>query len=351
MRRFYDDDGHDDDADDTESGDDDDGDSSVAFNDIEKTRDVQCDLSDDEYEIDRSPNATELSIMLFFLWRKHCISKAAANDICRIINYFNIPNMPKDFRRVMSHVKRNNPTLLYGDHSFICPSCSNRCSNASKCDSNKCKSASAYDGTPTSVFTFPLAPQICSILERENIISSTYVSDQCDDMLNSRRHREIVMKEKQVHPERNLVTLTLNNDGVLIKRVSRSLWITCACINELPRRKRFEINNMLICSISTGDEKPKKKEYLMILQDIVNELKLLEDIGFDVILPSKESDREKTYTHFHAFTIAAVCDKPAQSLMMNIKGTIQIGRTIRNRFFIVSYRRPILNFFSKLFFR
>ena len=113
--------------------------------------------------------------------------------------------------------------------------------------------------------------------------------------------------------------MTIYNDGVLIKNVSRSLWITCACINELPRCKRFEINNMLICSISTGGEKPKKKEYSSILQDIVNELKLLENIGFDVVLPSNSKQSQHKYTHFHAFTISAVCDKPAQALIMNIK--------------------------------
>ncbi|CAF4408063.1 unnamed protein product, partial [Rotaria magnacalcarata] len=75
----------------------------------------------------------------------------------------------------------------------------------------------------------------------------------------------------------------------------------------------------LICSISTGDEKPKKSEYSTILIDIVNELKLLENIGFDVVLTSDRKNNKHHYTRVHAFTISAVCDKPAQSLVMNIK--------------------------------
>src|SRR5262249_54976467 len=82
---------------------------------------------------------------------------------------------------------------------------------------------------------------------------------------------------------------------------------------------RYDINNILICSISTGDEKPKKDEYSTILQDIVNELKFLEQFGFDVSLPSTVKNNNRIYTHFYAFTIAAVGDKPAQALMMNIK--------------------------------
>ncbi|CAF2091928.1 unnamed protein product [Rotaria magnacalcarata] len=294
-------------------------DSSDKNDDVEEMFETQYNTFDSDFEAQQPPNATELSVMLVFVWRRHSMSKAAANDICRILNTFNIPNMPKNFRGVMSHIKKNNPTLLHGIQSFICPSCFNKSSSASKCIANGCRSASSYVRTPTSIFIFPILPQIISILERENLVSLTYESDQCSDVMNSQRHHEIVMKEKQIHPGRNIVTLTLNSDGVLIKRLSRSLWITCACINELPRRNRFDINNMLICSISTGDEKPKKSEYSTILIDIVNELKLLENIGFDVVLPSDRKNNKHHYTRFHAFTISAVCDKPAQSLVMNIK--------------------------------
>ncbi|CAF1422199.1 unnamed protein product [Rotaria sordida] len=298
----------------------DDGTDSIDTNDdAEEIYEAQYNVFNNDFENQQSPNATELSVMLLFVWRKHSMSKAAVNDICRILNAFNVPSMPKDFRGVMSHIKKNNPTLLHSNQSFICPSCFNRSLNASKCNVKGCQSASSYVRTPTSVSTFPILPQIIAILERENLASLTYESDQCRDVMNSQRHYEIVMKEKQTHPGRNIVTLTLNSDGTLIKRLSRSLWITCACINELPRRKRFEINNILICSISTGAEKPKKKEYSLILTDIVNELKFLEHVGFDIVLPSDKKGTVRNYTHFHAFTISSVCDKPAQSLLMNIK--------------------------------
>ncbi|CAF3138020.1 unnamed protein product [Rotaria socialis] len=287
--------------------------------DMEDIPDVECDVFDNNFKTERPPNAIELSVMLLLLWKKHSISKAAVNDICRILNFFNIPNMPKDFRGVISRVKKNNSKLLHGNHSFICPSCLRKGSSSSKCDANGCVSALSYARKPTSVFTFSLLPQIISILEREDRVSSSYVFGQSHDVINSRRYQEIITKQKQIDPQRNIVTFTLNTDGVLIKRISRSLWMTCACINELPRSKRFQINNILICSISTGDEKPKKKEYAKILEDIVHELKFLENIGFDVILPSHKKDHKNKYTYFYAFTISAVCDKPAQALAMNIK--------------------------------
>ncbi|CAM4787189.1 unnamed protein product [Rotaria magnacalcarata] len=325
LYRFYNDRNNIGDGNDGNKVNDDEYDNDNEYNDededdsIEESPDFQNNFYDNYFETERLSDATELSVMLFFTWKRYNISKAAVNDICRIINTFNIPNMPKDFRAVMRHLKRNNPTLLGGNHFYICPSCGNRCANASKCNLTGCQSSNSPVRTPASVVVFPLVSQISSILERETLIIPTYELNQCDDLPNSQCAQEVARKEKQINPARNNVTLTLNTDGVLLKRISRSLWITCACINELPRKTRYDINNMLICSMSTGDDKPKKDEYSTILQDIVNELKFLEHVGFDVLLPSTVKTHNRTYTHFYAFTITAVCDKPAQAIMMNIK--------------------------------
>jgi hypothetical protein len=84
--------------------------------------------------------------------------KAAANDIYRILNAFDILNMPKDFRGMMSPVKSSNPTLLHGNHSFICPSCFSKGSNALKCIVTRCQSAPSYVRTLTWALNFPLVP-------------------------------------------------------------------------------------------------------------------------------------------------------------------------------------------------
>ena len=152
---------------------------------------------------------------------------------------------------------------LYAHH------CYRKSSNHLQCASSSCASAESYVCAPTSVTTFPIVFQLISILERENLALSTYVPGECSDILGSKRHHEIMLQEKQRDSSRNIITLTLNNDGALVKRVPRSLWITCACINELPRTKRFQVNNMIICSISTGSEKPKKKNTLLYYKTLL----------------------------------------------------------------------------------
>ena len=126
---------------------------------------------------------------------------------------------------------------------FVHPA-SQKTSNGSKCDAKKSQSTGAYVRTPTLVYTFPILPQIIRILERENLVLSAYQPGLCRDVLNCQRHYQVVKEEKRAHFGSSIVTLTLNSNGTLIKRLSRSLWITCACITELPRSKRFDINNI-----------------------------------------------------------------------------------------------------------
>ncbi|CAF5052820.1 unnamed protein product, partial [Rotaria socialis] len=52
--------------------------------DMEDIPDVECNVFDNNLKTERPPNAIELSVMLLLLWKKHSISKAAVNDICRI---------------------------------------------------------------------------------------------------------------------------------------------------------------------------------------------------------------------------------------------------------------------------
>ncbi|CAF1020504.1 unnamed protein product [Adineta steineri] len=70
-----------------------------------------CNVFHSEFYNERLPNATELSVMLLFTWKRHCLNKAIAKDICRILNRFDIPNMPKGFREVMPCLKTK--ILLY----------------------------------------------------------------------------------------------------------------------------------------------------------------------------------------------------------------------------------------------
>ena len=114
-------------------------------------------------------------------------------------------------------------------------------------------------------------------------------------------------------PNKLIITLLLNSDGVVLKKFSRSLWITCMIINELPRAIRFNTNNIIICSISVGSNKLKKTQFQNFIADWTHELRQLE-LGFYISFP----DSDGTFVKVHAYLIAAALDKPAQALLLNI---------------------------------
>jgi hypothetical protein len=101
-------------------------------------------------------------------------------------------------------------------------------------------------------------------------------------------------------------------------------------INELPRTIRFNMNNIIICSISIGSTKPKKHQFQNFIVEWVHELRQLE-LGFYISFPNLNND----FVKVHVYLIAAAVDKPAQALLMNINdpiGFYSCGRcTIRGK--------------------
>ncbi|CAF3312504.1 unnamed protein product [Rotaria socialis] len=144
------------------------------------------------------------------------------------------------------------------------------------------------------------------------------------DVQEGEVRRNIAVQELIRDPRKKIVTLLLNSDGIVLKKLSRSIWVTCMIINELPRAVRFNINNIIICSISMGCSKPKKREFQSFIADWVYELRQLE-LGFHV----SPLNSNKNFVKMYAYLIAATLDKPAQALLMNINDPVGFHSCVR----------------------
>ncbi len=144
------------------------------------------------------------------------------------------------------------------------------------------------------------------------------------DVHEGQLRRGLVSQERIFDPAKKIITLLLNSDGIVVKRISRSIWITCMVINELPHAIRFNMNNIIICSISMGSNKPKKNQFQSFIIDWVHELRQLE-LGFYVSFPNSNDK----FTKVHAYLIAAALDKPAQSLLMNLNDPVGFYSCVR----------------------
>ena len=105
-----------------------------------------------------------------------------------------------------------------------------------------------------------------------------------------------------------ILTLTLNIDGFQPSRNAQStIWPIIMVINDLPPRRRFALENIILAGVWSAKSKPSRDNVRLFLQPLVDELLDLEQ-GH----PFMYSDGIHYVTY--VYLISACCAKPAQAL-------------------------------------
>ena len=261
-----------------------------------------------------SPSIEEISTVLALFRHRHKLSKSCINDLCDLLRSFGVINVPSYFRSIEKILLQNQENVLQGRKYSVYSKCGNKGINTLKCDNIHCEFSSGFLSTPTTLCTFKLLPQITSILDRHNIMSEPDATSlSIFDVQDGQAYRSMISRERMIDFNKQIVTLLLNSDGIVLKKFSRSVWLTCMVINELPRAIRFDTRNVIICSISMGGIKPQKHQFQDFIKDWVIELQHLEQ-GFYITPPNLNGN----YIRVHAYLIAAALDKPAQALLLNL---------------------------------
>ncbi|CAF1532838.1 unnamed protein product [Adineta ricciae] len=260
-------------------------------------------------------NLKEISIALTLFRHRHSLSKSCINDLCDLLRSLGIKNVPTDFRSIERNMMFNQENILQSKKYIVCSECGTKGASTSKCENANCKSSTGFASVPTTLCTFKILPQITAILDRNDLIDESNSNhSKISDVKDGSVRRAIACQERKLDPTKKIVTLLLNSDGIVLKKFSRSIWICCVVINELPRRIRFNNDNIIICSISMGGTKPKKDHFQDFVSDWIYELHQLE-LGFHISPPSLNT----SFVKVHAYLIAAALDKPAAALVMNLK--------------------------------
>lgn len=261
----------------------------------------------------RPHTSLEIAVLLALFRHRHSLSKSCLTDICRLLRLLGIRNVPPDYRSIYKLINPRGNSMFQPKVSIVCPSCFTINSNVEKCSVIDCKSYSGYTRSPTINFTFEIAEQIKSILERVPLMKTDQNHTDVYDVIDGTAYRRIRTLERKP-----FVTLTLNSDGVLVKKISRSLWITSMVINEIPRNVRFKLPNMIIGMISYGSQKPKRAEFQQLSNVLVDQLVNLEQ-GIDVHLANSYDTRRALTdtTTVSVYLLGVVADKPAQSVLQN----------------------------------
>ncbi|CAF1214593.1 unnamed protein product [Adineta ricciae] len=266
-------------------------------------------------DVEKPLTSKEIAVLLIELRYRHSLTKSCIEHICQLLQLLKVPNAPCSFNNIESLVLCAHRSTIFPTKTIICPSCYERSSNHKRCTSTTdCDSRSSFVRAPTINYTFALEPQIRSIIERNPIVNSKTNKRSISDITHGLAYENLILSESEP-----FMSLLMNSDGGLVKTNSTSVWLTAFVINELPRRSRFLPENMIIGMMSTGGMKPKKEEMSVLLVDIVEELRRLEN-GIPVCLPSSNvKDTEQT---IKIFLLASVNDKPATALLLNHKESV-----------------------------
>ncbi|CAF3279430.1 unnamed protein product [Rotaria sp. Silwood2] len=280
-----------------------------------------CSTSSEDEEEETSSNHSrthttlEIAVLLSLFRHRHQLSKSSITDICRLLRLLGVKNVPADYRSIYRLVNPLGTLKFLPKLAVVCPTCYRLSMDTEKCSVSSCTSHPGYVRAPTVNYMFTLSEQIKSILERMPLVHTGTNDGDMTDVVDGLAHSRIREMEKSP-----FITLTLNSDGVLVQKISRSLWITTIVINEVPRDIRFQLPNMIIGMISYGSQKPKRAEFQPLLDILVDQLIELED-GIDVCLPSSNDTRSSSsliVSRVAVYLLGIVSDKPAQSIIQNM---------------------------------
>ncbi|CAF2707718.1 unnamed protein product [Rotaria sp. Silwood2] len=285
--------------------------SSSSSNDSTKSLEDEDETNSNHY---RTHTNLEIAVLLSLFRHRHLLSKSCITDLCRLLRLLGVKDVPADYRGIYNLINPSGNSIFTLTLAIVCPTCNEVSTNMDKCSVKSCISHVGYVRAPTVNYTFKVVKQIRSILQRVPLKYSVATGAQVADVVDSIAHARIHAVNKKP-----FITLMLNSDGVVIRKISRSLWITSFVINEIPRNIRFELPNLVIGMISYGSQKPKRAEFAPLLARLVDELIELEH-GIDVYLPSSVGIgfSSNTITRVAVYLLGIVADKPAQSMLQNM---------------------------------
>ncbi|CAF3574267.1 unnamed protein product [Rotaria socialis] len=263
---------------------------------IDKIKQLSCDEPNIIMEKD-------ISCALVLLKKRHRLSARCMDDIISLLRIFNVPNVPSSWYRLKKSLTETQLTPI---QSFICSECQELSTSSASCSQCNCHFSST--NKPNYIFSFPIQNQIERILHYNKDILPTRrcyamsMTDICDGALHQKLQSRI---------QESFLALTLNVDRIQPNKGSqKTIWPILLVINELPLKRRFAIENIILAGVWPGPSKPSRTEMSLFFRPLVEELVTLEQGA-----KFQYQDDNNSSTSARIFLIGACCDKPAQALL------------------------------------
>lgn len=211
--------------------------------------------------------AIDISAALLILKARHRLSNRCLSDILKLLQILRVPNVPVSLWKSKRLVNNQSSSHLHMKKQSICPSCKNVSNNTNCC--NKCNID--YQTTRTAklipiFYHFDIGVQLESILLHTSDLAFPKLSSpppkMMHDIVDGSFYRNRFKQESG-----RFITLTLNVDGVQLHKGSdSSVWPVLLVINEIRRRKRYSLENVILAGVWPGPKKPSRDEMAIFLE-------------------------------------------------------------------------------------
>ena len=245
----------------------------------------------------------DISCALILLKKRHRLSISCINDMISLLRTLKVPNVPLSWYHLKNKLiaAYTPPTKM-----FICPNCQEASISGAACF--QCSKNFTDTAKPKYFLSFPIHNQIERVLQYN------------EDVFPTRRSRTRSMKDIRdgaVHQklqheiQQPFLSITVNVDGVQPRKGSQqAIWPILIIINEIPLKKRYATENIILAGVWPRPSKPTRTEMSQFFRPVVEELITLER---GVTFSFHHDDGNMSVTA-RVFLIGACCDKPAQSL-------------------------------------
>jgi hypothetical protein len=277
-------------------------------------------------------------VALLMIKTKHKCTISLMVDLLKLLAILRVTNVPSSWHQLKEQIKKAERSTgvdqkMIDATVYFCPECERECVKPDKCTNKDCAPNGNVSTTPHTLLVMNVKQQIEQLLlsvNREDLHLPRRMESPSlpmKDIYHGQVYAD-VFRSLQNEDKKLFVSLSCNIDGVAVYTSSeQSMWTFTACVNELKRSIRFDLERIigespffstflhlidliLVLGISVGRKKPSKSIMQKMLHPIVLRLKELQKAILYRIL-------DGSYEILRVYLIGISNDKPANSLVQN----------------------------------
>jgi hypothetical protein len=211
--------------------------------------------------------AIDLSVALIILKARHRLSNRCLSDILNLLRILRVRHVPSSWWMCKKLVREKSIGHLRAKKRSICSSCNEMSEDVNCCSQCQFIYDDIVPAPSISIFYhFDISLQLESILlnTRDLVFRDLSVppTDIMHDIVDGMYYHDRLNQETD-----RLITLTMNIDGVQPNKGSdNSIWPVLMVINEIRRKKRFSLENLIIAGVWPGPKKPSRDDMAVFLR-------------------------------------------------------------------------------------